>query len=463
MAEGFQYALLRAVPSIERGEALNVGVVVHCRRAGFLGVRTAVDEERLRLLDPGVDVAAVDAHLARHRARGRRRGAREPDRRHGPLGPLRLDRGALQHVGPALARAHRPDRRSGGHAGEAVRRAGAGRLSTTDLPPGPRRPALAQTLQWVFDPERFMRTCRERYGSTFTARLGPSADVVFLCEPEDVKTVFHGTPEETNMGDINGLFRRVLGTQLAAGHRRRGAPAPAPAAAAPVPRRADRRALRRHARGRRGGRGGLAGGPDADAAAAHAGHDAERDPGGRVRPRPGRAPRPLPRAAGAPAGAEHHAGHHVAAAADRAGRPLAVGQADALHGRGRRAALRRDHPPPRAARPHLGGRPVAAAGRPGRRRRPGHDRPRAARPAADDAGGGPRDHGHGAGLGVRAAAAQPRRAGARDRRAGPGQHHVPGRHHQGGAAPAAGGAHHRAQDHGAVHGRRAHVRAGARC
>ena len=63
MAEGFQYALLRAVPSIERGEALNVGVVVHCRRAGFLGVRTAVDPERLRLLDPRIDVAAVDAHL----------------------------------------------------------------------------------------------------------------------------------------------------------------------------------------------------------------------------------------------------------------------------------------------------------------------------------------------------------------------------------------------------------------
>lgn len=63
MAESFQYALLRAVPSIERGEALNVGVVVHCRRGRFLGVRTAVDAQRLRLLDPGVDVAAVDAHL----------------------------------------------------------------------------------------------------------------------------------------------------------------------------------------------------------------------------------------------------------------------------------------------------------------------------------------------------------------------------------------------------------------
>lgn len=63
MAESFQYALLRAVPSIQRGEAVNVGVVVHCRRGRFLGVLTSVDPERLRLLDPSVDVAAVDAHL----------------------------------------------------------------------------------------------------------------------------------------------------------------------------------------------------------------------------------------------------------------------------------------------------------------------------------------------------------------------------------------------------------------
>ncbi len=81
----------------------------------------------------------------------------------------------------------------------------------TPLPPGPRRPVLAQTLQWIFDPERFMRECRERYGSTFRARLGPKTDVIFLSEPEDVKQVFRGSPYETNMGDINGLFRRVLG------------------------------------------------------------------------------------------------------------------------------------------------------------------------------------------------------------------------------------------------------------
>ena len=42
---------------------MNVGVVVHCRRGRFLGVRTLVDADRLRLLSPGLDVAAVDAHL----------------------------------------------------------------------------------------------------------------------------------------------------------------------------------------------------------------------------------------------------------------------------------------------------------------------------------------------------------------------------------------------------------------
>jgi hypothetical protein len=61
--ESFQYALLRAVPSLDRGEALNVGVIVHCRRMEFLGVRTVVDDERLRMLDPAIDLEAVRSHL----------------------------------------------------------------------------------------------------------------------------------------------------------------------------------------------------------------------------------------------------------------------------------------------------------------------------------------------------------------------------------------------------------------
>jgi cytochrome P450 len=56
-----------------------------------------------------------------------------------------------------------------------------------------------------------MRRCARLYGSQFTARLGPGANVVFLSDPESVKAVFHGSPDEMHMGDINGLFRRVLG------------------------------------------------------------------------------------------------------------------------------------------------------------------------------------------------------------------------------------------------------------
>jgi len=64
VAEAFSYALLRAVPSLARGEAVNVGVVLHSRRFRFLAARCEVDDARLRTLDPGVDVEAVRAHMA---------------------------------------------------------------------------------------------------------------------------------------------------------------------------------------------------------------------------------------------------------------------------------------------------------------------------------------------------------------------------------------------------------------
>ncbi len=63
VAESFQYALLRVVPSLPRGEAMNVAIVLHCRRCGFLGVRSRVDDERLRVLDPSIDIEAVKAHM----------------------------------------------------------------------------------------------------------------------------------------------------------------------------------------------------------------------------------------------------------------------------------------------------------------------------------------------------------------------------------------------------------------
>jgi Protein of unknown function (DUF3037) len=62
-AEAFQYALLRAVPSLPRGEALNVGVVLYSPRHRFLEARTVLEPGRLRLLDPELDLDALRAHL----------------------------------------------------------------------------------------------------------------------------------------------------------------------------------------------------------------------------------------------------------------------------------------------------------------------------------------------------------------------------------------------------------------
>jgi hypothetical protein len=63
VAEEFQYALLRVVPDVERGEALNAGVVLFSRRARFLAARVGLDEERLAALAPGADAAAIARHL----------------------------------------------------------------------------------------------------------------------------------------------------------------------------------------------------------------------------------------------------------------------------------------------------------------------------------------------------------------------------------------------------------------
>jgi Protein of unknown function (DUF3037) len=61
--EPFQYAALRIVPRVERGEAVNAGVVLFCRPLRFLGARTQLDEALLRALAPDCDPAAVSAAL----------------------------------------------------------------------------------------------------------------------------------------------------------------------------------------------------------------------------------------------------------------------------------------------------------------------------------------------------------------------------------------------------------------
>jgi hypothetical protein len=59
----FQYALLRVVPRLERGEQMNAGVVLFARRLGFLEARVRIDAERLHALAPDVEAAPLARQL----------------------------------------------------------------------------------------------------------------------------------------------------------------------------------------------------------------------------------------------------------------------------------------------------------------------------------------------------------------------------------------------------------------
>lgn len=63
MGETFEYAVLRVVPRVERGEFINAGVVLHCQDEKFLDARIHLDPGRLSALDPAADLEAVQAHL----------------------------------------------------------------------------------------------------------------------------------------------------------------------------------------------------------------------------------------------------------------------------------------------------------------------------------------------------------------------------------------------------------------
>lgn len=59
----YQYSIVRILPRIERGESLNVGVILLCRERRFLGARISLDERRLAALAPDLDPAAIRPHL----------------------------------------------------------------------------------------------------------------------------------------------------------------------------------------------------------------------------------------------------------------------------------------------------------------------------------------------------------------------------------------------------------------
>ncbi len=59
----YEYAVIRLLPVVEREEYLNVGIIVFCKATNYIGVRIALNEQRLAAFATGLDIAQVRSNL----------------------------------------------------------------------------------------------------------------------------------------------------------------------------------------------------------------------------------------------------------------------------------------------------------------------------------------------------------------------------------------------------------------
>jgi cytochrome P450 family 135 len=84
---------------------------------------------------------------------------------------------------------------------------------TTSLPAGPRLPRLIQTLGFVFFPRQFVDGCRRRYGDVVTFSTMFDSRFVMVFDPESIKQVFRGPPEQLHAGEANAPLGPVVGAR----------------------------------------------------------------------------------------------------------------------------------------------------------------------------------------------------------------------------------------------------------
>jgi hypothetical protein len=59
----YDYSIVRVVPRVDRGERINVGVILSCSELDFLDARIELDEAALLAIDPAADIAAIRTNL----------------------------------------------------------------------------------------------------------------------------------------------------------------------------------------------------------------------------------------------------------------------------------------------------------------------------------------------------------------------------------------------------------------
>jgi cytochrome P450 family 135 len=81
----------------------------------------------------------------------------------------------------------------------------------SQLPPGPRSPVWLQSIRLWGNPQGFLRSCQRRYGDLFTVRAAPLGTLVYLADPADIITVFHGDQDVFQAGKSNTILKELLG------------------------------------------------------------------------------------------------------------------------------------------------------------------------------------------------------------------------------------------------------------
>lgn len=59
----YEYAVIRIVPRVEREEFVNAGIILFCKKTGYIGCRIFLNEQKLRCFDQEADVEAIQKNL----------------------------------------------------------------------------------------------------------------------------------------------------------------------------------------------------------------------------------------------------------------------------------------------------------------------------------------------------------------------------------------------------------------
>jgi cytochrome P450 family 135 len=79
------------------------------------------------------------------------------------------------------------------------------------LPPGPRSPAVVNSLRFAYRPLAVLREWRRRFGDVFTVRLLGFGAGVYVADPEAIRELFTGDQSDLKAGEANSFMEPVLG------------------------------------------------------------------------------------------------------------------------------------------------------------------------------------------------------------------------------------------------------------